>query len=558
MFLWYIVFIYRIFFISLQGVCRDILCHENRQTEKGICVYREQTKGDSHCYSIFLKLTPLNGMLSLSSISNYSLLHHILVQNIELFESMATEWQVYGELNASDMFDYIVAYIVVKTKIDVIQSFIKLDKTNLTAHTNSSGKFYIFHVNLGLYDIEHTDDDSFISLFDEWNFSYHILPHLYEIQGENTTCETGQKTVLNRLTLCPYVGIDIAEINVTINGDIVIINAGWANTTDDVKLTRWEYELHGDKIHLCLDTFIDIYNKVPSDERPKVNIAIGVDATQIVSFVCICLSLVCLVLTIFTYLRFTNLQSQPGMNTIILCCLLFLAQALFQFGAGQSSLPDWACALIGALCHFLWLSVMFAMNICSIHMFTIFKKHRKMLPRFRWHTTAKGIVYIVGFSLLCVILNIVISFTILNDNFGGYGGKVCYISSSTMQVITFLIPVAVTLTVNLLLFAYVVLRIFKTSSSANLNQERNYFLIYVRLSTLTGLTWIFGFLRLFLILDILEYIFIILNAGQGIFIMVAFVLNKRVLSMYFSKRKAAVSDQTVPSTVAIKSGDIKQ
>ena len=40
--------------------------------------------------------------------------------------------------------------------------------------------------------------------------------------------------------------------------------------------------------------------------------------------------------------------------------------------------------------------------------------------------------------------------------------------------------------------------------------------------------------------------------------MVAFVLNKRVLSMYFSKRKAAVSDQTVPSTVAIKSGDIKQ
>ena len=40
--------------------------------------------------------------------------------------------------------------------------------------------------------------------------------------------------------------------------------------------------------------------------------------------------------------------------------------------------------------------------------------------------------------------------------------------------------------------------------------------------------------------------------------MVAFVLNKRVLSMYFSKGKAAVSDQTVPSSVAINSGDIKQ
>ena len=523
----------------------------------GMCVYPAEAKRDCS-YSIFLKFTPVDGMLSLvdiTSISNESVLYHILVQNIEALVDL----QVYGESDDSDMFDYIVVYLVVKTEIDVIQSFIKLDKTNLTVHTNSSGKFYIFHLNLGLYDIEHTDNNSFVSLFDELDFSYHVLPHVYERRDEKATCETGQKTVLNRLILCPYVRIDIAEINVTINGDIVIINGGWVNTTDDVRLTRWEYELHADKIHLCVDTFIDIYNKIPSDKRPKVDIAEGVEAKQIVSFVCVCLSLVCLVLTIFTYLRFTKLQSQPGMNTIILCCLLFLAQALYQFGAGQRSLPNWACTFIGALCHFLWLSVIFAMNICSIHMFTIFKKHRQMLPRFRWYTTAKGIVYIVGFSLLCVILNIVISFTTMNDNFGGYGGNVCYISSSTMQVITFLIPVAVTLTVNLLLFAYVVLRISKTSSSsANLSQERNYFLIYVRLSTLTGLTWIFGFLRLFLILDILEYIFIILNAGQGIFIMIAFVLNKRVLSMYFSKGKTAVSDQTVPSTLTIKSGDIKQ
>ena len=523
--------------------------------QQGKCVYPEEADRDCS-YSIFLKLTPVDGMLSLVdtiSISNNSLLTYLDIGG-------EAEFQVYGESNASDMFGYIVVYLVVKTQLDVIQSFIKLDKTNLNVYTNSDEIYKQFHLNFGLYDIEHTGKDSFVSLFDEKDFTKHILSLIYEGQYGNATCKTGNRTVLNRLTLCPYVVFDMAKIDVMLNKDIVIINGGWANTTDDVKLTRWEYELHGDKIHVCLNTFIDIYNKIPSDERLKFEVLEGAGAKQIVSFVCVCLSLVCLVLTIFTYLRFTKLQSQPGMNTIILCWLLFLAQSLYQFGAGQGSLSKWACAVIGALCHFLWLSVMFAMNTCSIHMFTIFKKHRQMLPRFRWQTTAKGILYIVGFSMSCVILNIVISFTIMNDRFGGYGGNVCYISSGIMQVITFLIPVAVTLTVNLLLFAYVVLRISKTRSSpaTNLNQERNYFLIYVRLSTLTGLTWIFGFLRLFLNLDFLEYIFIILNAGQGIFIMVAFVLNKRVLSMYFGKGKAADSDQTAPSTVAIEGGDIKQ
>ena len=45
-----------------------------------------------------------------------------------------------------------------------------------------------------------------------------------------------------------------------------------------------------------------------------------------------------------------------------------------------------------------------------------------------------------------VILNIIISTVNMNDNFGGYGGKVCYISSSIMQIVTFLIPTALTLT----------------------------------------------------------------------------------------------------------------
>ena len=539
-------------------MCRDILCkHENRNMYQGKCVYHEYSNKDCS-YSAFLKLTPVNDILfstDLAIISNGTLLY--LMQNIFSRYTRTVEWRVYGEPNAYDIIEYIVVYIVVNNVSDAVQEFIVIDKTNLTVYKNSSEVLNVFYVNLGLYDIEYNDNDSFVTLYEERDLSFHILPMLYEKYPRSESCGTGKNIVMNRLTLCPYVAVDIAEMNITIHGDIMVINGGWTNTTDDVLLTRWEYELHGDKIYVCLDTYIDIYNKIQIDEKQFiVDTAEEIGAKQIVSFACVCLSLVCLVLTTFTYLRFRKLQTQPGMNTIILCCSLFLAQALYQFGAGQGSLSDWTCALIGALCHFFWLSVMFAMNICSIHMFIIFKKHRMMLPRFRWRTTLKGTLYIVGSSLFCVILNIIISAVAMNDNFGGYGGKVCYISSSIMQIVTFLIPTSLTLIVNLLLFAYVVLRISKTSSSSsNLNQERNYFLIYIRLSTLTGLTWIFGFLRLFLNLDVLEYLFIILNAGQGVFIMVAFVFNKRVLSMFFGKREATVSDKNIPPTEHIKGGN---
>ena len=67
---------------------------------------------------------------------------------------------------------------------------------------------------------------------------------------------------------------------------------------------------------------------------------------------------------------------------------------------------------------------------------------------------------------------------------------------------------------------------------------------YARLSTLIGVTWIFGFINLLIRHDILEYLFIVLNASQGVFIMIAFVLNKRVCSLCCMEPKNIASVQT--------------
>ena len=231
--------------------------------------------------------------------------------------------------------------------------------------------------------------------------------------------------------------------------------------------------------------------------------------------------------TIVTYTALTDLHSQPGINTITLCVTLLLAQIIYQFGAGQTDGPKWSCVVIGAVCHFLWLSVMFAMNVCSFDMFRIFKNIQKLSTDFRWKDIIKRLSYICVGSVLFVAINVIVSLLLSDGEDIGYGGILCYLSSTRLHLITFIIPSLSTIFTNFALFGYVVFKIGQNRmQAAKLGHARNYFGIYARLSTLTGLTWLMGYLRLLIKNDVLEYQFILLNAGQGVFIMLAlFAIN---------------------------------
>ena len=172
------------------------------------------------------------------------------------------------------------------------------------------------------------------------------------------------------------------------------------------------------------------------------------------------------------------------------------------------------------------------MNVCCIQMFRIFKSPTTSKSRFELKLTLKYILYITGSPLFLVVVNLGISLGTSNGMTSSYGGKLCYISSPMMHLYTFVIPSAFTIVVNLVLFACVFIKIYQTSTaSRELHRERNYFGAYVRLSSLTGLTWIFGYLFIILKNETLEYLFIICNASQGFFIMVAFILNKRIYTL---------------------------
>ena len=332
---------------------------------------------------------------------------------------------------------------------------------------------------------------------------------------DNSTENQCTRKAFSKLFVCPLIEIGLNEISFKQNETFLIIG----DTDRPIVLADWQYVMTNGSLQVCVDDFQIISNSMHWHSiRDEVDHEI-ISTSQILSFACVCTSLFCLLVTIVTYAVTPEMRTQPGINNIILCVSLLLAQTVYQFGAAQTAyVSSFSCSFIGAICHFLWLCVIFSMNNCSIQMFRIFKRSVLVAPQFSWISTAKSILYITCMSLSFVVIAVTISLSLSNGRNSGYGGSICFLSDYLMHTVTFMIPTALIIVLNIVLFGYVVFVIYKSNEeAARLRQERSYFGVYVRLSTLTGLTWVFGYLYLFLKFNIIEYFFIVFNGLQGVF-----------------------------------------
>ena len=202
-------------------------------------------------------------------------------------------------------------------------------------------------------------------------------------------------------------------------------------------------------------------------------------------------------------------------------CNLFMAQCLFQFGGALTSFPE-ACQIIGILVHYFWLSTVFSLNsycllvlrnLKSIHTFSGIEQLR--LP----------LIYVYGLPTVFISINIAYSFDENPDGslYVGYGRTQCFIDTALMRGVTFACPLAAVVVTNIIAFLLILREIKKnTNLSGSLNIQRQYAGVYFRLLTLTGLSWMIGFLNEILHIEVLEYIFIVLTAGQGVLLFAAF------------------------------------
>ena len=546
-------------------VCRNVYCKETKALRQGRCGLEDPKNLSSTgpmCFSTFFSLTPYPNSKAID-IGDRRLRADIksgvtMLADMHIWMKPGSIVFMKGDYN--NMIEYVVVFLTVpyEKPIKTLEYSNYFDHLFYIGTNNVSMQLthynLTFFVEVAQYDILYSYGIASVSIPSETG-AYVRLSAAYD-DPIIDYCNDESMIMINKLETCPFINLSIDEFKLEIENDFLIFEVG--DTTNHTSVfSKWEYEKQGENIYLCLEDFKKLYQKMPklvfNPHEATVNFFLP---KNILSLVCVCVSIVCLVVTITTYGRFSVLQSQPGINNLILAVFLLLAQSVYQFGAGQNTVSNWACALIGAICHFLWLAVMFAMNVCCIQMFTSFRKRVMIANTYTMRQTVKNITYIVCVSLLLVFVNLVVSLIQSGGQTSGYGGKLCYLSSPIMQLMTFVIPTAVVLLANFAIFLKVVFHIRSlVRSTSMINNEKHYLSVYVRLSALTGLTWIFGFLRILLNMEFLEYIFIIFNSSQGVFIMLAFVLNERVLSLICRKKGvSSTSKQTsLERTQSVKS-----
>ncbi|XP_060064257.1 uncharacterized protein LOC132544650 [Ylistrum balloti] len=355
--------------------------------------------------------------------------------------------------------------------------------------------------------------------------SFSLQCHITESSSQYYSLQpTFRPAVVSDLLLCTHVVLNSQEYEM--DGTDLSLTFGKSNRF----FTPLEYIFVDKEARICLDDFRQVSENFSKtgDMKSEINTALG-----IFSLICTVISLVCLVLTFITYCLFPVMRSIPGINNMNLVFIMFCAQLLFQVGFDRIARST-LCAAIGIFIHFFWLSTFTCMNVCSFHMYTVFAGDLvsgRITERWK-RRIFMYMLYSHGLPCAVIILNIIVLSSTSEDGGIGYGYTSCFISNNVSFYITFLAPVLLICISNIYFFTRTALKIKETPKVDSTLEKRNDFIIYVKLFSLTGITWILLVVDTLFTVSVFSFLVVFFTVCQGLFVFISFVANKRVLKRY--------------------------
>ena len=254
------------------------------------------------------------------------------------------------------------------------------------------------------------------------------------------------------------------------------------------------------------------------------------------------LSLMGLASLIFTYALFPELRKLPGKNLLNLAVSLFLAQLLWLLAVEETKRPQF-CTVIAIIEHYLFLVTFTAMSVIAFHTKKTFALKTLKRPT-QNEDTRQFLIYsafVWGVPMLFIsITTFLHSFDIYDAGYSSeHERTACWITKTEAQEFLFFLPVGLLVFFNTSMFIYTIIMIElnkkksqKLHASRQKRREQNTVCIYLKLSSLTGLTWVFGFLHILLGSEIFSFLFVLLASLQGLFIALSFLINNRVVKLY--------------------------
>ncbi|RXG51370.1 putative G-protein coupled receptor Mth-like 4 [Armadillidium vulgare] len=185
-----------------------------------------------------------------------------------------------------------------------------------------------------------------------------------------------------------------------------------------------------------------------------------------VTVVVLSISLVCLAFHISLYFCYSRLRTWHGRNLVSLCFSLFMAQFLFLTGTTTTENFEF-CVFMAVCIHYFWLASFFWMNILSIDVWRTFK------AKFSHNSNNRKVFLIYNlYSWVIPFIIVMVSLTLdvagknfkYKPNYAGFDeAELCWINNKYGLLCFFLLPIAIIMTENVILFTITCYLIYSQS-----------------------------------------------------------------------------------------------
>ncbi|XP_043932363.1 adhesion G protein-coupled receptor E5-like [Protopterus annectens] len=242
---------------------------------------------------------------------------------------------------------------------------------------------------------------------------------------------------------------------------------------------------------------------------------------NMITYVGLSISLVCLAISIFTFYFCQAIQCRRTTIHLHLCICLFIGYLIFLVGINQTK-NEVGCGVVAGLLHFFFLATFTWMCLEGVQLYLM------VVEVFSTNSPKMRYMFAFGYGLPLVI--VILSASI---NAKGYGTKkYCWLSLQGGFIWSFLTPVCVIILMNSVFFIITVWKLAEKFSSLNseldkLKKIRVFAITAIAQLCILGCTWITGNFQLEKSTIAISYLFTIFNCVQGLFIFILHCLMKK-------------------------------
>ena len=269
---------------------------------------------------------------------------------------------------------------------------------------------------------------------------------------------------------------------------------------------------------------------------------VGIEPLAIFTPVCYTFSMLGLLMTFLIYLWIPSLRTIPALMVMNLTLALLLAQISYLMSSFGLLLdkPSW-CHMLAATQHYFWLTSFAWMACISFDIFLCLRR-TEPLNSISHRTRYYKIVCCCWFvPMLLPVATVCLQMFGITDI--GYGGKfACWLLNARSVLYLFVVPVLSIVLFNAMTFlacVYTIREIAMNASYAGRNVDgKERLLLCLKISSLMGISWLFGILPNVVDRPELWYIFVMCNAFQGVHIFLAFGLSRRARQLICGNKPA--------------------